>query len=72
MLHLYWSESESETSLATSLHNGLQPNFQAKSLSLAAKIKETFRFRSYINAALLNKYSFLHGRNILGFRNNIH
>ena len=54
MLHLYWSESESETSLATSLHNGLQPNFQAKSLSLAAKIKENFRFRfrSYINAAL--------------------
>ena len=55
MLHLYWSESESETSLATSLHNGLQPNFQAKSLSLAAKIKENFRFRfrSYINAALM-------------------
>ena len=47
MLHLYWSESE--TSLATSLQNGLQPNFQAKSLSLAAKIKENFRFRFRFN-----------------------
>ena len=48
MVHLYRSESESETSL----QNGLQPNFRATSLSLAAKIKENFRFRSYINAAL--------------------
>ena len=55
MVHLYRSKSESKTSLATSLQNGLQPNFRATSLSFVAKIKENFRFRfrfySYIKAA---------------------
>ena len=34
-VQLYWSESE--TSLATSLQNGLQPNFQVKSLLFQCK-----------------------------------
>ena len=52
MLHLYWSESESESDIAWNGYIGFQVVCLYWEAIISGKDQRSFRFRSNINAAL--------------------